>query len=104
MSKLHTDANMLIPTDLILASGTGLRSIVIVVVSLELGPGPGVASMDGSRLQWMKTDCSQGEHSDYEYKGLLFISIYESHIYGFGACTSANKGHFIEKSCSENSI
>lgn len=36
MSKLQTDANMLIPTDLILASGTGLRNIVIVV-SLELG-------------------------------------------------------------------
>lgn len=36
MSKRQTDANMLIPTDLILASGTGLRNIV-KVVSLELG-------------------------------------------------------------------
>lgn len=36
MSKCLTDANMLIPTDLILASGTGLRNIV-KVVSLELG-------------------------------------------------------------------
>lgn len=86
MSKLQTDANMLIPTDLILASGTGLRNIVIVV-SLELGASQ-VTSVDGSRLQLMKTDCSPGEHSACGYRGLQFISIYEPHIYGIGACTS----------------
>lgn len=36
MSKRQTDANMLIPTDLILASGIDLRNMV-KVVSLELG-------------------------------------------------------------------
>lgn len=83
MSKHQADANMLIPIDLNLASGTGLINIVIVV-SLSWGPAPRVASVNGSRLQLMKTDCSPSEHSACRYRGLQFISIYEPHIYGIG--------------------
>lgn len=70
---------MLILTDLILTSGTGVRSIVIAV-SLELGTRYKVASLDGSRLSLLRVGIK-----NCEYRGLLFISTYEPPIYGLGA-------------------
>lgn len=63
---------------LILTSGTGLRNIIIAAC-LDLGAGSRGASVDGNILSVLRVNIQ-----NCEYRGLPPISIYESHIYGFG--------------------